>query len=46
LGKVTILLDDELEKDLRKYIAEFYPEETYGKLSMIMNEALKHWLMK
>lgn len=44
LGRLTIILDDELEKRLRGYIARNYAEETYGKISQVINEALRRFL--
>lgn len=44
MGKMTIILSDEVEEQLRKYIAKKYPTETYGKISKIIEDALKQFL--
>ncbi len=44
LGRLTIILEDDLEKRLREYIARNYAEETYGKISQIINESLRRFL--
>ena len=43
MGRVAILLEDEIEQKMRKYIAKKWPLETYGKLSHVVNEALKEY---
>lgn len=44
MGKMTILLSDKVEEQLRIYIAKKYPTETYGKISQIIEDALKLFL--
>ncbi len=44
MGKITILLSDEVEEQLRRYIAKKYPTETYGKISEIIEVSIKHFL--
>lgn len=44
MGRLTIILEDDLEKRLREYIARNYAEETYGKISQIINESLRRFL--
>lgn len=44
LGKVTVTLSDEVEKKLRQFVTTKYPEKPYGKLSQVVEEALKNWL--
>ena len=46
LPKVTIILDDGLNKRARKYIVSTYPDSQYGKLKAVMEEALKEYLEK
>jgi len=46
LGKITVIIPDELEKNLRKYIAEKYPQKTYGKLSEIVTKALHSFMLE
>jgi hypothetical protein len=43
MGKITVKLTDETESKLRKYVTSKYPEKPYGKLSFIVEEALKKW---
>ena len=44
MGKITVKLTDLTESKLRKYVTSHYPEKPYGKLSFIVEEALKEWL--
>jgi hypothetical protein len=44
MGKITIMLTPETEKSLRTYIAKKYPTEIYGKISEIIETALKEYL--
>lgn len=44
MGKITVKLTDETESKLRKYVTTNFPEKPYGKLSLIVEEALKKWL--
>ena len=46
MGKMTFTIDEQIEEDLRNFVAKTYPLESYGKLSKIVNEALKFWLLK
>jgi len=46
MGKITVIIPDQLEENLRKYVAEHYPQETYGKLSKIVTEALHSWMLE
>lgn len=46
MGKMTFTIDEQVEEDLRNYVAKNYPQVSYGKLSKIVNEALKFWLLK
>ena len=46
LPKVTIILDDGLNKRARKYIVETFPDSQYGKLKEVMEAALKEYLEK
>ncbi|MFH0897457.1 MAG: hypothetical protein V1850_05365 [Candidatus Bathyarchaeota archaeon] len=43
MGKITISLTDTLEKQLREYVTKKYPEKPFGKLSGVVEEALKDW---
>jgi hypothetical protein len=44
LTKVTIILDDELNRKVRKYIVDTYPDSQYGKLKDVIEEALREFL--
>ena len=46
MGKITIKLTDETESKLRKYVTAHYPEKPYGKLSLIVEKALKEWFTR
>jgi hypothetical protein len=43
---MTIMLSKEVEEDLRKYVARKYPTEIYGKISFVIEQALKEYLAK
>ncbi len=43
MGKITISLRDDLEKQLREYVTKNYPIKPFGKLSYVVEEALKEW---
>jgi hypothetical protein len=46
MGKLVIIINDELEERLRRYIARKYPTETYGKIKQVIEEALTEYLQK
>jgi Arc/MetJ-type ribon-helix-helix transcriptional regulator len=46
MGKISVEISDELENKIRKYIAERYWKNPFGKLSEIVEEALKIWIEK
>jgi len=46
MGKLTVEISDEIEKRLRRYIADHFWENPKGKLSQIVEEALREWLSK
>jgi hypothetical protein len=41
---LTIILTKETEKRLREHIAKKYPTEVYGKISQVIEEAVKEYL--
>ena len=43
-GEITITLTDETEKMLRNYVTAKYPEKPYGKLSLVVEDAIKQYL--
>jgi hypothetical protein len=46
VGKVSIEISDDVELKIRRYIAENFWKNPKGKLSEIIEEALKEWLTK
>jgi Arc/MetJ-type ribon-helix-helix transcriptional regulator len=44
VGKISVEISDEVEEAIRRYIAEHYWKNPYGRLSKIVEEALKQWL--
>ena len=40
MGKLTVMLSEKMENDLRRYVAKRYPTETYGKISYVIEQAL------
>ena len=46
MGKITVSLRDVTERRLREYVTKRYPEKPYGKLSLVVEEALKEYLDK
>jgi len=44
MAKITITLTDKTEKQLRSYVTSKYPEKPFGKLSGVVEEALKQYL--
>jgi len=46
MGKISVEISDEIEKKIRKYIADRFWENPYGKLSKIVEEALIMWIEK
>jgi len=46
MGKITVTLIDEVEKQLRQYVTTNYPEQPFGKLSEIVNQAIMEFMAK
>ena len=46
MGKITITIDEELEEKLRSYVTKTYPVKPFGKLSLVVNKAIKEYLNK
>jgi hypothetical protein len=46
MGKITVTLSDQTEKQLRTYVTQKYPEQPFGKLSEIVEKALTEFLEK
>jgi hypothetical protein len=46
LGRIQILLNDDIEEVLREYISEKYPLHPYGKISQVVTRAVLEFLLK
>ena len=46
MGKITISLTDETEKNLRTYIESKYPKQSMSRLSEVVEISLKEYLEK
>ena len=46
MGRITFSISDVIEKRLREYVTKHYPEKPYGKLSRVVEEALKEYFEK
>ncbi len=46
MGKITISLTNNTEKELRSYVTSKYPEQPHGKLSEIVEISVKEYLEK
>lgn len=46
MGKLTISIDDKLERRLRAYVTRTYPVKPFGKLSLTVNQAIEEYLNK
>jgi len=46
MGKLTVIIDDELERRLRRYVTRMYPVKPFGKLSLIVSQAIEEYLNK
>jgi len=46
MPKLNIILDEKLNKRVRKYLFDTYPDSQYGKLKNVVEEALKEYLDK
>lgn len=46
MPKVTLIMDDELNKRTRKYINDTFPDSPYGRLKEVIEDALKEYLEK
>ena len=46
MPKVTLIMDDELNRRVRKYLSTTYPDSQYGKLKGVIEDALKEYLDK
>jgi hypothetical protein len=46
MPKLNIILDEDLNKRVRKYLFDTYPDSQYGKLKNVVEEALKEYLGK
>jgi len=46
MPKLNIIIDESLNKRIRKYLFDTYPDSQYGKLKNIVEEALNEYLTK
>ncbi len=46
MGKITVSLTDETEKQLRTYLASKYPKQKLDKISEVVEISLKEYLEK
>jgi hypothetical protein len=44
MPKLTIMLSDKTNRQLREYVAKEYPMEPYGKISQVIEDSLKVYL--
>lgn len=46
MGKITVIIDDDIEEWVRNYVTQNYPQKPFGKLSEVVNKALKDFMEK
>ena len=46
MPKLNIILDEGLNKRVRKYLFDTYPDSQYGKLKEVVESSLKEFLEK
>jgi len=46
MGKLTVIMDDKIERKLRKYVTRTYPVKPFGKLSSTVSQAIEEYLNK
>jgi hypothetical protein len=46
MPKLTIILTEETNRNLREYVTKNYPLEPYGKISQVIEEAVTEFLKK
>jgi Arc/MetJ-type ribon-helix-helix transcriptional regulator len=44
MGKITVTLSDDTERQLRRYVTQTYAEKPFGKISEIVEEAVRSFL--
>lgn len=44
MAKITVMVADPVEKELRDYVAQKYPQNTYGKLGEVVTKAVQYYL--
>ena len=44
MGKMTVMVDNKVEEQLRLYVSQKYPQETYGKLGEVVTKAVRYYL--
>jgi len=46
MPKVTLIMDDKLNKRVRKYISDTFPDSPYGRLKEVIESAVLEYLEK
>jgi hypothetical protein len=44
MGRIHVTLEDKTEEKLRLFIVKKYPLETHGKISYVVEEAIKEYI--
>jgi len=44
MGKLTVSISDETERELRAFVATSYPLKPFGKLSDVVERAIREYL--
>jgi hypothetical protein len=46
MPKLTVIISQEAENQLREYVTKKYPRSPFGKLSKVVDLAIKEYLQK
>ena len=46
MGKITVIMDDKIERRLRRYVTRTYSVRPFGKLSLTVSQAIEEYLNK
>jgi len=46
MGKLTVIMDNKLERRLRRYVTRTYSAKPFGKLSSTVSQAIEEYLKK
>jgi metal-responsive CopG/Arc/MetJ family transcriptional regulator len=44
MPKITLMIPDDLNDELREYVTKKFPKEPYGKLSEVTQKALREYI--